>query len=565
MDADLAAFLAQYRDAASLPDRVRDTLARIKADCTRAQREFVDDPHRNLALLAPRRVGKTSGFLRRFTVGGLQHRNAHYLYTALSRPHAEELLWTPLKEFAEIYKIPGRFYEADLKFEFRDTGAVLHLVGADDRKEVDKKRGGKYHGVGVDEAASFTARLLRYLLDQVLRPALMDYRGWLAIGGTPGPVLDGEFYNATRIGAPRSRPFRERDGEWEGKVCRCPSACTSFEWSLHRWKIEDAALPHIREEAETIREQKGWTEENPIYRREFRGEWASDESGLVYRYRKHIIETRELEDGTVERISKPWNTWTPGPKTKANPFGLPGAHKWRYVLGIDLGNKKVTQEERARNPDKQIPNRMALELLAYSETCRDLYHAAEMTLGDLDAKQGRITELAGRIHFLKAKIGGEFDGIFVDLSGAGGLVLDELATVHLIAAEPAEKKNKPDAIELWNADLVDGHLKVLEGSQLEQEMLSLQWDEVDPTRENKSQANDHCDAGIYARRGALHHFAHEPARKLTAAEQEEERMGVREKDQTRRARRQREREFDESFGDEGAAEGDDWGNEFMEA
>jgi hypothetical protein len=564
MDADLAAFLNAYRDATSLPERVRDITARIKADSTPAQREFLSDRHRNRALLAPRRVGKTSAFLREFNLGGLEHRGGHYLYIALSRPHAEELLWTPLKEFTELYKIPGRFYEADLKFEFRDTGSVLHLLGADDKKEADKKRGGKYHGAGIDEAAAFGANQLRYLIDQVLRPALMDFRGWLALGGTPGPILDGEFYQATRIGAPRSRPFRQQnEGEWEGKVCRCPGACTAFEWSLHRWTIDDAALPHIREEAETIKETKGWTDENPIYRREYRGEWASDESGLVYKYRKHVVEEVTRDDGEVIKVSRPWNTWTPDPKS-SQPFGLPEGHKWRFTLGVDLGNRKVTQEERKRNPDKAIPNRTALELLAYADTCRDLYHAAEMTLGDLDAKQGRITELAGRIHWLKKKIGGEFDGIFIDLAGAGGLVLDELAARHLIAAEAAEKKNKPDAIEIWNADLVDGHLKILEGSQLEQEMLSLQWDEVDPTRENKSQANDHCDAGIYARRGALHHFSHEPGRKLTRSEEEQERMAVRETEQTRRARKSKEREFDESLGDEGM-QMDDWGSEFEEA
>lgn len=564
MDADLSAFLAQYREAASLPDRVREQVARIKADCTPGQLEFLLDPHRNLALRAPRRVGKTSGFLRKFCVGGLEHKNGHYLYIALSRPHAEDLLWTPLKEFAELYKVQGRFYEADLKFEFKDTGAVLQLVGADDRKEVDKKRGGKYHGVGVDEAASFPARLLRYLLDQVLRPALMDYRGWLALGGTPGPVLSGEFYEATRIGAPRARPYRQQNaGAWEGKACHCPAACTDFEWSLHAWTIEDAALAHIREEGETIRAQKGWSIDNPIFRREYRGEWASDESGLVYKYRKHVIESRARDDGELEDVVIPWNTWTRGPTSKDNPFGLPPEHKWRYSLGIDLGNKKVTQEERLRNPDKPIPNRTALELLAYSDTCRDLYQAYEMTLGDLDAKQGRITELAGRIHWLKKQIGGEFDGVWVDLAGAGGLVLDELAARHLIAAQAAEKKNKPDAIELWNADLVDGHLKVLEGSQLEQEMLSLQWDEVDPTRENKSQANDHCDAGIYARRGALHHFSHEPARKLTPDEHQAEQMARRESTQTRRARAERNREFEESLGGEGDEAFEDWGD--MEA
>jgi len=81
--------------------------------------------------------------------------------------------------------------------------------------------------------------------------------------------------------------------------------------------------------------------------------------------------------------------------------------------------------------------------------------------------------------------------------------------VHGLAAEVAEKAKKNDAIELMNGDLVDGRAKILPGSLLEEEMETLQWDESGE-KENPSQANDACDAGIYGRRGALHHFAEEP-------------------------------------------------------
>ena len=117
MKDDLASFLENYRGAASLPTFIKDAAQKIIEDCTPAQREFVLDQHRSLVLTAPRRVGKTSAFLRKFCRSALLTRGGHYVYAALSRPHAEALLWQPLKEFAASYKIAGRFYESDLVFQ----------------------------------------------------------------------------------------------------------------------------------------------------------------------------------------------------------------------------------------------------------------------------------------------------------------------------------------------------------------------------------------------------------------------------------------------------------------
>lgn len=521
---ELDEFLGEYRDAADLPDRVRTTSERIFAESTPRQRELILDKHRKIALRSPRRVGKTGGILRKFLFQATKMYHGSFRYAALSRPHAEELLWQPLKDLVEKYKIRGRFYEADLTFDFHDTGSQIKLVGADDKKESDKLRGGAHDGIAVDEAAAFPSRLLRYYLTQVIRYTLIDRRGWLLLGGTPGSVFTGEFYEATKVGADRSRPYQLRDtADWARYVCKCPSPCVDFEWSLHKWRASDSPLEHLEEELEAIRLERGWSKENPIYLRESCGEWAVDDSGRVYKYRR-------------EKDGQPWNTWEPcyctsaylstaspdgkcvwrggmGCQTERSMaegvytyFGLPRGHHWQFVAGCDLGNRKIQQEERERNPDRQVPNKTAIELLAFSETCRDLYHAYEI----VRPFEG-VTELAGAIKFLQSKVGAPFE-MFVDLAGAGGMILDELASVHGIACDPAEKKNKPDAIELLNGDMVDGHFKVLGESQLEAEMNVLQWSE-DGLHENKSQANDCCDCACYARRGATHVYVSELAKK----------------------------------------------------
>ena len=89
--------------------------------------------------------------------------------------------------------------------------------------------------------------------------------------------------------------------------------------------------------------------------------------------------------------------------------------------------------------------------------------------------------------------------------------------------DAAEKKNKHDAIELFNGDLIDGRIKILKGSVLEQQLMNLQWAVDERTgllREDKGARNDMSDAAIYARRRAAHKFAAEvvPEPEPTAVE-----------------------------------------------
>ncbi len=530
--ASLDAVLAPYRDAGGKPKRIAELQRRILESCTPKQVPFVLDPHRKLALLTPRRSGKTSAVLRRFAAGALAKKNGRYLYAALSRPTAEDILWDPLKEFMAAYEIPVSFSESDLTVRFLDTGSEIQLVGADDKKQVDKKRGQQYDGAAVDEAASFPGRLLKYFLQQVLKWALMDRRGWLAMVGTPGNTLAGPFFEATREGADGTRPWHLRGTEeWSSIICTCAlgsnEPCTAFNWSQHGWSLEDnVAMPHLWLEALAEKAQERWSDENPIWQREALGRWVSDDTGRVYRYRKYITETYTDEHGVEATRSKPWNTWEPIEKTKENPFGLPLGHSWRFSLGGDLGSKKVADEQKEREAGKPRGgarmdtlerNKTILELWAYSDTCPDLYHALE------SSKAMHISALAEeikRIEGLCRAYGGvTLDGIFLDVGyrSGGGMIVDELSAVHGVPAQAADKARKPDAIELLNSDLVDGRAKIIPGSHLETEMLTLQWDELQPDKENKSQANDACDAAIYGRRGALHQYGHETGPSPAAA------------------------------------------------
>jgi hypothetical protein len=104
------------------------------------------------------------------------------------------------------------------------------------------------------------------------------------------------------------------------------------------------------------------------------------------------------------------------------------------------------------------------------------------------------------------------DGMVADTAGLGGMILDELEKVYGIKIKPADKKNKFDAIELFNGDLIDGKILILKGSRLEEQLQDLQWvtDDYGNLKEDRSARNDHADAAIYARREAQHLFQEAP-------------------------------------------------------
>lgn len=477
------------------------------ADCHPKQRSFVLDPGRRVAALVARGGGKTTGGRARFVRRMMTTPKAQCLYVATTRQAASELMWMSLKDLLERMGVEARFNETQLTCTLIKNRSRLRLVGADDKREIEKLRGQPFHEVGVDEGASFDPILLEHLLFRIIGPRLGDYNGVIWVIGTPSHVLRGPFYDASRPGSDISRLWSERDKypDW-------------LRWSLHKWNLQDGAttvpaMQRLWSEALLEKEANGWSDQHPVWRREYLGEWCGDDTENVFKYRPH------LEDGT------PWNVWNP-----KNPFKeLPEGHEWRFVYGMDLGHSDP----------------FALEVLAYSPTNKNLYHVYEFEKRGMYART--IAEhLIGpaldhnKMAGIIAKTGWP-DGMVADMAGMGDALLAELSSVYGITIEPAEKKNKHDSIELFNGDLIDGRIKILKGSKLEEQLIHLQWDIDDngKLREDKGQRNDCTDAAIYARRKALHQFWQDPplpkpkpgtdeAAKLKAEEDEAREAGLNE-------------------------------------
>lgn len=451
-------------------DWVDRKIADIRSILFDAQLAFIDDPDRFKSVLCNRRAGKTTAFAAFILTMCLSRRDSLVAYVTMTRGVAKKNVWWILRKLCDAYELNVKWNNTDLS-GLLPNGSRFFLCGADNIGEVDKLRGAPLDAVIIDEAKSFPVFLFEELVDEVLIPTLADRMGHLVLGGTPGRILKGPFYLATcgksqvvvtdEVDGRRHaacRPYDERAAEkWQG---------VAYEWSFHRWASKDnAAMPHIWGEQLQTKIRKGWTDEDPVWRREYLGEWVADDNGMVYRY------------------DEDRNGWTPD-KLSSNLAGLPEDHEWRYVMGVDLGY----------NDD------FALEVGAYSETHPHFFHVY-----GFNAPGMNIQQIAGKIREVEAKFGG-FDMMVGDAAGLGKTIFAELAEVHGLAIEAAKKRDKRDHIEILNSNLLSGMVKILKDSNLAFQMTYLQWD-ADRKNEDPNFPNHDTDAFLYLIRHSLHHMA----------------------------------------------------------
>jgi hypothetical protein len=472
---------------------------RIVDSCHTYQRAAVIDPAMYVSLLTGRGSGKTGTLRARALIKCVTRKNARCVFIALSKDNAEELLWGELKETVAALGLTHEFtfHETKLRATCIRTGSTYRLVGADDKKQIDKLRGRPFDEVQLDEAASHDRKLVEWLIYRCVGPRLGERNGAFVIAGTPGHVLAGEFYEATRLGGTRHRPYADRDKpefeDWD-------------DWSSHWWTgemvcaLKNAAKlwPKIFANWQSaLRDKKrhGWTDDNPVWLREYLARWAADDSTSIYQYQAH-------KDG------KPFNEWKPyGDKQLEGVAMLEAAVKalpaefddYLFGYGNDLG---------AKDP-------YALNILAFSPSDRQrrfwhvfsfekrkMYAKAIATL--LIGEEAVSRAMRGEVY---TDVGGLFGitgwpvAIVADLAGLGEAIILDLQNVYGITIKAAEKKDKFGAIEVTNGDLVDGRMFILANTPLATQMATLQWkiDDFGQRKEDKGDANHSTDSCIYIR------------------------------------------------------------------
>lgn len=248
-----------------------------------AQKAYRDDKSRRKAALTTRRAGKTEGTASTLSDDAVDYPGSASLYLALTHRSAKRIIWPIFKRLL-AGRPDVRFNETDLEVRF-GNGSVIYIGGAETDADVEKYRGLKLRRVVVDEAASFGNRL-RYIIEEVLEPALFDLLGELELVGTPAASCVGFFHDVTMGFVPG--------------------------WSVHKWSVLDNPhIPHAEVELERMIKERGWDENHPVLLREWRGRWVRDENSLVY-----------------GRFSRAQNAY------EALPSNI---RAWNNILGIDIG------------------------------------------------------------------------------------------------------------------------------------------------------------------------------------------------------------------------------------
>lgn len=250
------------------------------------QLEFALSPSRFVAAVCSRRAGKTTVCAVKCVQELLDTPNSLGMYLALTDKSVENIFMPIVLPLLDKYGVRYKKKSDEIYFS---NGSKLALLGANDRRKIETFRGVKLLFCIIDEAASFSEKILHYLIDQVLTLSLMDLQGQLMLIGTPAAHCKGFFYDVTE---------KKKQGKW----------------IIKKWNA--FSNPHVQEnfnkDIEDFLDRKKCDRNSPSFRREYLGHWCTDEESLM------------IKSPTLTSITD---------------FSLQG---WRTVLGVDFGFKDET-------------------------------------------------------------------------------------------------------------------------------------------------------------------------------------------------------------------------------
>lgn len=252
------------------------------------QENFYKDPSRLKCLFCTRRAAKS------FTLGlcavseAIKHAGSNILLIGLTRASSKGIFWKDiLKVINKKHRLNARFNASELTMTF-GNGSIIYVAGIDDNEDLmNAWLGRKYRFVGVDEGSVYTVNLRHFIYD-ILKPAMADERGTIALAGTSSNFVQGLFFDVTN---------KKEQG-----------------WSLHAWTAHDN--PHVKvqwqEELDDIRVNRPLYMETPQYRQWFLNEWVIEQDKLVYKFNH--------ERNLFTDLPHPSNT-----------------KGWTFNLGVDTG------------------------------------------------------------------------------------------------------------------------------------------------------------------------------------------------------------------------------------
>ena len=428
--------------------------ADLRALLSPKQRDAWDLTARTRALLCGRRAGKTVWAAAWLLEAARTSPRSLSVYLALTSKSARFIVWPVLREVCRLAGIDATFNDHALTCTL-PNGAQIVVAGTDDVRTIETWRGIKLRRAVIDECGS-QPPFLEYVYREILKPATLDLDGELAFCGTPSPLLVGFWYDMT---GPHSK-------------MGIPVA---------HWDVRDN--PHIDDvdrKLREVREEHGWSEDSPAYRREYLAEWCEDAGELVYPLDfKPTDERPHGRNGVAPSLDGP-----SGLPTHNAAGRMLDRSRWRYVIGCDVGVVDAT----------------AIAVVACHEDIRDDFVVRT------EKHHGWIADnLADRLRELMALYPGA--PVVLDTGGMGKEHATVLQTRYAIAIEPAEKREKESHVREWRERIIAGRLLVLtwkHNDAFRDECCRLGWD-ADRRLPNPQQEDHAVDATIYALRKLRHY------------------------------------------------------------
>lgn len=388
------------------------------------QREFVSNPAKRKCALCSRRAGKTKANAAGLIDALVRHPEAIALYLTLTAGISYDMLWAELTEANQRFNLGLVPSVSDNRF-IHPKGGCIWLAGCKDIREAEKYRGFRYSLVIIDEGGTHKTDTLKYLVENVLSAATTDFGAPIWLTGTPGVIPRGYFWGLTEGQDPDIKP-----------------------WATHRWSVRDNPHHPFGRDPEALEryrvEELGLPADHPTWLREGLGQWALDDSKLVYPF---------------DANKNGWDGVLPvGPK--------------RTILGMDIGDKSPTTFVVTTSVEGVIYVRRA-------------FGKPRMFLN----------EIADTIKQLQHEYP-EMREIYVDHGGLGGKLMAQLQQDYGLPVQMADKAGKAANIMRVQTALHSRKLKVHQAAcrELLDEWVVLPWnDDHDDHRDGFA---DHCSDGL---------------------------------------------------------------------
>ena len=238
--------------------------------------QLIPEEHNNrIYLMCGRRAGKTTLNEYLLVQTMILKAPARVLYIGLTIQKAIDLIYDNIIDLLYQLGIPtvNPGTSRSLGVIKLSNGSELHIAGNSSSAEREKARGPYWDLIIIDEAQSQDNQEggpLRYFIESILEPTLIDHRGTLVMTGT-GPRTRGILWAQV----------------WENEGNRWPGF--RMNWNL----LDNPMIEKGEEVLSKIRQDHNWNENNNTFIREYLGKVSYDDDALVYRLTKDNFYTKE--------------------------------------------------------------------------------------------------------------------------------------------------------------------------------------------------------------------------------------------------------------------------------